>query len=187
MPIAQSAIMQATRILLSIFPLTLVGVLAAERCALLWLGTDPASPLAWEVWLKMRAAFGRMWQTVETSIGGSISSHFLALLLIAAIVVLVAWSRRWRSYSFLSNHIALLVAVASFVMASQAKVSSLAAVPASSGNWAVTWIAQFSPVQLLLLCGGIASCVLCHLAVLKHLNERSAAVSLRVRMLQKNL
>lgn len=179
--------MRATRIVLSIFPLTLVSVLAAERCALLWLGQDPASPAAWQVWLKMRAAFGGMWLTVEPSIGGSISSHFLALLLVAAIVVVAAWSRRWRSYVFLSNHITLLVAVASFAMASQAKVSSLAAVSASPGHWAVTWMAQFSPVQLLLLCCGVASCVLCHLAVLQHLSERSAVVSLRIKMLQQNL
>lgn len=179
--------MRVARLVLAIFPLTLIGALAAERCALLWLGADPASPLAWAFWLNAHAAFGRAWQAVEPGIGGTVPGHLLALFLLATIVLMLARSRRWASYSFVGNHLALIVAIASFLMGSQAKVSSLAGEFPYPGNWAVIWMAHLSPVQLIILLGGLASCVLCHLAVLHLLGGRSAAVSLRVRMLQQNL
>lgn len=179
--------MRAARVVLMIFPLTLVGAMAAERLALLWLGAYPASPAAWEFWLNAHTAFGRIWQTFEPAVGGAVLSHLSALSLIAAIVVAIAYSRRWSSYSFLSNHAALIVAVASSMLGTQAKVSSLAEEFASPGEWAVTWMAQFSSAQLLVLTGGAASCLLCHIAILRHLSERSAPVSLRIRMLQQNL
>lgn len=169
------------------FPLALIGAMAVERLALLWLSTNPASPLAWEFWLNAHTAFGRIWQTLEPVVGGSVFSHMLTLSLIAAIVVLITYSRRWSSYSFLSNHIAFIVAVASSLLGTQAKVSSLAEEFASPGQWAVTWMAQFSSAQLLILIAGAASCLLCHVMVLRHLSERSALVSLRIRMLQQNL
>jgi hypothetical protein len=179
--------MRAAPVVLTAFPLALVGVLAAERFALLSLGADPGSAAAWEFWLNLHLAFGRVWQALEPILGGSVSSHLLGLLLVAAIVVLAANSRRWPSYSFLCNHIALIATVASSMLGMQARVSSIAGEFASPGHWAVTWAAQFSSAQLLMLFGGLASCLLCHVAVLRHLGNRSAPVSLRIRMLQQNL
>ena len=179
--------MRAAPVVLTAFPLALVGVLAAERFALLSLGADPGSAAAWEFWLNLHTTFGRVWQAIEPILGGSIFSHLLGLLLVAAVVVLAANSRRWPSYSFLCNHAALIAAVASSLLGTQAKVTSLAAEFTSSGHWAVTWAAQFSSAQLLMLFGGLASCLLCHVAVLRHLGSRSAPVALRIRMLQQNL
>jgi asparagine N-glycosylation enzyme membrane subunit Stt3 len=179
--------MRVARIALAIFPLTVVGAMAIERLALLWLGADPASPLAWEIWLNAHAAFGRIWLYLDPAADGSISRHLAALSLIVVVIVLTTCLRRWQAYSFLSNHIALILAVASSLLGTQAKVSSLAAGFASPGNWAVTWAAQFSPAQILILLGGVASCLLCHFVVLRQLRERSSAVALRVRMLQQNL
>lgn len=179
--------MRAAPFALSVFPLTLVGILAAERCALLWLGANPGSSVAWEAWLNLHSGFGRLWQVFEPSLGDSVSHHLLGLLLIATIVVLIAYSRRWPTYSFLSNHAAFILAVASLVLGTQAKVSSLSAQFVSPGHWAMTWVAQFSSTQLVMLVGGVASCLLCHVAVLRHLRARIAPVSFQVRMLQQNL
>lgn len=178
--------MRATRIVSAIFPLTVVGAMATERLALLWLGADPASPLVWELWLNAHAACGRIWQYLEPAVGGSMSSQLLVLLLMTAIVVQITRSRRWPIYSFLGNHITLLGAVAFSLVGAQAKVSSLAAGFGSPEDWAMNWVAQVSPAQFLIIIGGIGTCLVCHFTVLTHLRERSL-VSLRVRMLQQNL
>lgn len=151
--------------------------MAAERLALLWLGVDPASPLAWEFWLHAHTAFGRFWQTLEPIVGSSAHSHILALLLVMMAVVLIVSTRRSPTYLFLGNHAALIAAIASSLLGTQAQVSSVAAGYASSGIWAVTSVAQFSPVQILILLGGAASCLLCHIAVLRHLRERPEVVA----------
>jgi hypothetical protein len=179
--------MRATPVALTIFPLTLVGMMAAERFALLSLGASPDSPAAWNIWLNLHGTSGRLWQAFEAVLGGSVAAHLLALVIAAVVVFLAANSRRWPTYSFLTNHAALIAAIAMAILGSQARVSSIAMEFPWPGHWAMPWVYQFSSVQLLMLAGGVASCLLCHVAFLLNAHARSAPVSLQVRMLQQNL
>jgi hypothetical protein len=179
--------MRVAQLALVIFPLVLVGAIAGERLALLWLGADPASALAWEFWLSAHTAFGSIWQILEPAIGGSMFGHMLMLFIIATVFVLIVRSRRWPAYLFLGNHLALILALASSLVVTQPKMSSLVAGSASPGDWAVTWVAQFSAAQVLILLGGLISCLLSHLVLLRYFRERSQVAALRIRMLQQNL
>jgi hypothetical protein len=135
----------------------------------------------------MHAAYGRVWQMLETAIGSSISVHFFFLALIAVVIALATASRWWAQCSFMINHLAVIAVAISSLASAQARVSSLTADLSSTGDWAATWVAHLSPVQTLLLLGGVASCMFCHAAVLKSQRTDRAFVSLRIRMLQQNL
>jgi hypothetical protein len=179
--------MRAAPVALTIFPLTLVGVMAAERFALLSLGASPDSPAAWNLWLNLHETSGRLWQALEAVFGGSVAAHLLGLAIVVAVIFLAANSRRWPAYSFLANHAALTAAIAMALLGSQARVSSLATEFPWPGSWAMTWVYQFSSIQLLILAGGLASCVLCHVAFLLNAQARLRPVSVQIRMLQQNL
>ena len=179
--------MRAIHLVLAIFPLTLVGVMAAERSALLWLGANPDSPAAWEAWLALNSTFGRVWQALATAFGASVPMHLFGLLIVATIVLLAAKSRRWPIYSFLGNHAALIVAITSSLLGTQARVSSLDTEFLSPSYWAVSWASQLSSIQLTVFMVGAMSCLFCHLAVLRSLKARHAPISLQLKMLQQNL
>ena len=174
-------------LVLAIFPVTLVGVMAAERSALLWLGANPGSPAAWEAWLALHSTFGRVWQALATALGGSAPTHLFGLLIVAAVVLLAAKSRRWSTYSFLGNHAALTVAITSSLLSTQARVSSLDTEFLSPSYWAMNWASQLSSIQLTMFMLGAMSCLLCHVAVLRSLKARHAPISLQLKMLQQNL
>jgi hypothetical protein len=179
--------MRVAPIALSAFPLTLVGLMVAERSALLALGAFPDSAFAWMFWLNLHAGFGRLWQASETVIGGMVPIHLIGLAIVAVVLVAAAGSRRWPSYMFLSNHLALIMAVAFSLMGTQAKVSSLGEGFLSSGHWALVWATEISASQFCMLVAGLASSLVCHVALLRHLNNRGAPVALRITCLQRNL
>jgi hypothetical protein len=179
--------MRATPFALSIFPLTLVGIMAAERSALLWLGANPGNPAAWEAWLGLHSTFGRVWHALATALGEAAPTHLLGLLVVAAVVLLATKSRRWPTYSFLGNHAALIVAMASSLLGAQATVSSLDTEFLSPSYWAVSWVSQLSSIQLTMFMVGTMSCLFCHVAVLRSLKARYAPISLQLKMLQQNL
>lgn len=178
--------MRATPILLTAFPLLLIGTMAAERLALLSLAAHLDSPALWNAWLTLYGTCGRVWQALDAIIGSEVSVQFLALLLVAVLVLCSARTRRWAQCSFLINHVALILVFAMFAVGDMASVSSLAMVP-SPGHLAITWISQFSSIQIAMLAGGAASCLLCHAAFWLNVRERSAPVSLQIRVLQQNL
>ncbi len=159
--------MRAAPVVLTAFPLALVGVLAAERFALLSLGADPGSAAAWEFWLNLHLAFGRVWQALEPILGGlriqpsarapAGRGDRRAGCELAAVAVLFVPLQPHRA------HRDRRIVDAGYAGEG---VEHRRGEFASPGHWAVTWAAQFSSAQLLMLFGGLASCLLCHVAVL---------------------
>lgn len=179
--------MRATPIALTIFPLTVVAVMASERFALLSLGANPSSPAAWSLWLNLHGTSGRLWQALELMMGGSVPTHLLGLAIAAVMVVLAAKARRWITYSFLANHAALTAAIAMTLLGNQARVSSLAMEFPWPGHWAITWVYQYSSAQLLMLAAGLTSCILCHLVFWLNAKAGLRQESLQIRIVQQNL
>ena len=179
--------MRVSPALLTVFPLTLAGVLATERLALLTLGASPDDAAVWNFWLHVHAACGRFWWVVESSIGGSVAQHLLMLALMVAVLVMMSGSRGWRSYSFICNHIALIITVGLFVIESQSRTSSLSSFLPSGGGWIPTWAIQLSAAHVIFFVFGFASCVLCHIVFLKNATTRHTLLSCQIRMLRQNL
>lgn len=168
----QPASMRALPLFLTLYPLSLIAMAAAERCSLLWLDINPGSPAAWELWLNLHAISGRAWLALEPALGDGITAHFASLLVLVALVVLASHSGRWRTYSFLLNHATLIVAGAFSLLQLQGNVSSLGSMPPSV--WAIAWAAQLSPMQAGIIAGGLASCTLCHAAMIAQMREGKA-------------
>jgi hypothetical protein len=161
---------------LALFPLSVVAIAAAERFSLVLLENNPASPAAWELWLSLHAMSGRAWLVLEPAFGDRIGAHFIGLMVAVVLVVCATRSRRWRAYSFLVNHAALIAAAAFSLLQLQGSVSSLGSVPPSA--WAIAWAAHMLPMQLVVIAGGAASCVLCHAAMISQMREAKAVRSL---------
>ncbi|WP_287349706.1 hypothetical protein [Mesorhizobium sp.] len=166
-------------LLLFAFPALILLILAGERAATFLLGTYPASPVIWRIWLELRPLSTMFWQQVDLYLGGS-------MVLDAAIVTaasIICWmacrTRKSAALFFLTNHVALLFVGLMIASSSHSETAStIAAFTAPSGH-PFSLILDFTWQNSLVLLLGTAACAYCHVAFLVEARQRSQALAIR--------
>ncbi|MBZ9754536.1 hypothetical protein LB524_04495 [Mesorhizobium sp. ESP6-5] len=177
--------MKRQPLLLFAFPACVLLILAAERMATLLLGTYPASPDMWKIWLALHPSSGMVWQQVDAYLGGSMVLDFA--LLGAALVVCWMASRARRSAAFfLANHgILVLAASMIFIGGRSQTASTIAAFTAPSG-FRFSLMMDFTWLNCLLAVIGVTACAHCHLAYVRELGMRVESRRVRIMALQRD-
>lgn len=171
-------------ILLFAFPALMLLLLAAERTASFLLGSFPASPAMWRIWLELRPFSTMFWQQVGFYLGGSILLE--ALIIAAAAVGCWTACRMKRSGAgfFLANHVALLFTAKMLSASSNVETAStIADFRVSDGLW-LSLMIDFTWKNSLVLGLGLAACAYCHVAFLREARQRADARSYRMLALR---
>ena len=178
--------MKRRPILLFAFPAFILMVLACERMATMLLGSYPASPAMWRIWLELRPLSAMFWQQINLYLYGSMTLD--AVILVAAL--LVCWSAcrvRPAAAFFLANHLALLFAGLMIAASSHSETAStVAAFPMSNGLQFALKI-DFTWQNSLVLVLGFAACAYCHVAFLRETRQRGDTLALRLMTLGRDL
>ena len=178
--------MKRRPILLFAFPAFILVVLACERIATMLLGSYPASPAMWRIWLELRPLSAMFWQQIDPYLYGSMALD--AVILVAA--ALVFWSAcrvRPAAAFFLANHVALLFAGLMIASSSHSETAStVAAFPMSNGLQFALKI-DFTWQNSLVLVLGFAACAYCHVAFLRETRLRAESLALRLMTLGRDL
>ncbi|MER8411586.1 hypothetical protein [Mesorhizobium sp. M1342] len=177
--------MKRKPLLLFAFPFLILAVLAGERVATLLLGTYPASPTAWWLWLELRPLSTVLWQQVDVWLGGSMAVDAV-ILAAAAIVCWVACHTKKSAFSFLANHVALIFAGLMIAVGSHSETASTIAEFTSPKGLPYSLAVDFTLKNSLVLLLGIVACAYCHIAFLTEARERSVR-SIRILALQRDL
>lgn len=178
--------MKRRPIILFAFPAFILMILAAERMATMLLGTFPASPAMWRIWLELRPLSAMFWQQVDLYLGGSMALDAAIL----AAVAMVCWSacrmRRAAAF-FLANHVALLFAGLMIASSSHSQTAStVAAFPMSNGLQFALGV-DFTWQNSLVLVLGVAACAYCHVAFLRETRLRAESLALRLMALGRDI
>ncbi|TIL42975.1 hypothetical protein [Mesorhizobium sp.] len=173
-------------LLLFAFPALILLILAGERAATFLLGTYPASPALWRIWLELRPLATIFWQQVDLYLSGSMVLD-AAILTAASIVCWMACrTRKSAAFSFLANHVALLFAGLMMASSSHSETAStIAAFTAPSGS-PFLLVLDFTWQNSLVLLLGTAACAYCHFAFLGEARQRSEALAVRLFALQRD-
>ncbi|MER9938820.1 hypothetical protein [Mesorhizobium sp. M0088] len=177
--------MKRKPILLFAFPFLILALLAGERVATLLLGTYPASPTAWWLWLELRPLSTVLWQQVDVWLGGSMAVDAV-ILAAAAIVCWVACHTKKSAFSFLANHVALIFAGLMIAVGSHSETASTIAEFTSPKGLPYSLAVDFTLKNSLVLLLGIVACAYCHIAFLTEARERSVR-AIRILALQRDL
>ncbi|RUW94312.1 hypothetical protein [Mesorhizobium sp. M7A.F.Ca.US.010.02.1.1] len=177
--------MKRKPLLLFAFPFLILAVLAGERMATLLLGTYPASPTAWWLWLELRPLSAMFWQQVDVYLGGSMALD-AAILAAASIACWIACHAKRSAFFFLANHIALIFAGLMIAVGSHSETASTIAAFTSPGGFPFTLTVDFTLKNSLVLLLGIVACSYCHIAFLTEARERSVR-AIRILALQRDL
>jgi hypothetical protein len=173
-------------VLLFAFPALMLFLLAAERTATLLLGTYPASPALWRVWLELRPFSTMFWQQVDFYLGGSMAQN-AAIILVAVAGCWMLCRAKWRAGFFLANHVALLFAAKMLSVNSNVETASTIADFRMADGLQLSLMIDFSWKNSLVLCLGLAACVYCHVIFLREARLRAEARAVRILALQHNL
>ena len=178
--------MKRRPILLFAFPAFILMVLACERMATMLLGSYPASPAMWRIWLELRPLSAMFWQQVDLYLYGSMTLD--AVILVAA--ALLCWSAcrmKGPAAFFLANHVALLFAGLMIASSSHSQTAStVAAFPMSNGLQFALKI-DFTWQNSLVLLLGFAACAYCHVAFLRETRLRGDPLALRLMTLGRDI
>ncbi|RWQ19302.1 hypothetical protein [Mesorhizobium sp.] len=177
--------MKRQPLLLFAFPFLILAVLAGERMATLLLGTYPASPTAWWLWLELRPLSTVLWQQVDVWLGGSMAFE-AAILAAASIVCWMACHAKRSAFFFLANHIALIFAGLMIAVGSHSETASTIAVFTSPSGFPFALTVDFTLKNSLVLLLGFVACAYCHIAFLTEVRERSFR-TIRILALQRDL
>ena len=178
--------MKRRPILLFAFPAFILVVLACERIATMLLGSYPASPAMWRIWLELRPLSAMFWQQIDPYLYGSMALD--AVILVAA--ALVCWSAcrvRPAAAFFLANHVALLFAGLMIASSSHSETAStVAGFPMYNGlQFALKIDLTWQNILVLVL--GFAACAYCHVAFLRETRLRAESLALRLMTLGRDL
>ena len=176
--------MKRKPLLLFAFPFLILAILAGERMATFLLGTYPASPTAWWIWLELRPLSAMLWQQVDVYLGGSMAVD-AAILAAASIVCWIACHTKRSAFFFLANHVALIFAGLMIAVGSHSETASTIAAFTSSG-FAYSLAVDFTLKNSLVLLLGTVACAYCHIAFLAEARERSVR-AIRILALQRDL
>jgi hypothetical protein len=173
--------------LLFAFPALILLILAGERAATFLLGTYPASPTMWRVWLELRPLSTMFWQQVDLHLGGSMVLD--AAILIAASIVcwMACGTRKSAAFFFLANHVALLFAGLMIVSSSHSETASTIAAFTAPSGLPFSLMIDFTWQNSLVLILGTAACAYCHVAFLGETRQRAEARAVRIIALQRDL
>lgn len=178
--------MKRKPILLFAFPAFILMVLACERMATMLLGSYPASPAMWRIWLELRPLSAMFWQQVDLYLYGSMTLD--AVILVAA--ALLCWSAcrmKGPAAFFLANHVALLFAGLMIASSSHSQTAStVAAFPMPNGLQFALKI-DFTWQNSLVLVLGFAACAYCHVAFLRETRLRGDPLALRLMTLGRDI
>ncbi|RWO81419.1 MAG: hypothetical protein EOS18_10615 [Mesorhizobium sp.] len=173
-------------LLLFAFPALILLILAGERAATFLLGTYPASPALWRIWLELRPLATMFWQQVDLYLSGSMVLD-AAILIAASILCWMACRTRKSAAFFLVNHAALLFAGLMIASSSHSETAStIAAFTAPSGH-PFSLVLDFTWQNSLVLGLGTAACAYCHFTFLSEARQRSEALAVRLIALQRDL
>ena len=173
-------------ILLFAFPALVLLVLAAERTATFLLGSYPASPVMWRVWLELRPFSTMFWQQVDFYLGGSMILDAAIIAVASAVCWMACRSNRSAGF-FLANHAALLFAGLIIAVGSHSETASTIAAFTTPRGLQFSLIIDFSWKNSLVLCLGLAACAYCHVTFLREAKQRAEARTIRVLALQRDL
>ncbi|RWP92392.1 MAG: hypothetical protein EOR11_03445 [Mesorhizobium sp.] len=177
--------MKRQPLLLFAFPFLILAVLAGERMATLLLGTYPASPTAWWLWLELRPLSTVLWQQVDVYLGSSMALD-AAILAAASIVCWIACHAKRSAFFFLANHVALIFAGLMIAVGSHSETASTIAAFTSPRGLQFSLAVDFTLKNSLVLLLGATACAYCHIAFLTEARERSVR-TIRILALQRDL
>lgn len=177
--------MKRKPLLLFAFPAFVLLILAAERMATILLGTYPASPDMWKIWLALHPSSGMVWQQVDVYLGGSMVLDF-ALLGTALGTCWMACQARRSAAFFLANHGALILAASMILIGGRPQTAStIAAFTAPSGlQFSLTM--DFTWLNCMLAVIGVTACTYCHFAYVRELGMRVESRRVRMMALQRD-
>ena len=145
-----------------VFPLLVLGLMAAERLATFLLGLAPSSAALWQASLELRAIFRGSAAWLEFGSGGVMALQLCALVALAALLTLAMGTRRWATLSFLVNHMALLFVATAAVLASGSRIASSDGSFLASSGWLLSGSIGLDALQYAVLALGLAGCAACH-------------------------
>jgi hypothetical protein len=177
--------MKRKPLLLVAFPFLILAILAGERMATFLLGAYPASPTAWWIWLELRPLSTMLWQQVNAWLGGSMAVD-AAILAAASIVCWVACNTKRSAFSFLANHVALILAGLMIAVGTHSETASTIAAFTSPRGLPYSLAIDFTLKNSLVLLLGTVACAYCHIAFLAEARQRSVR-AIRILALQRDL
>jgi len=177
--------MKRKPILLFAFPALMLLILAGERAATFLLGTYPASPAMWRIWLELRPLATMFWQQVDLYLGASIALD-AAMLASASMICWMACRARGPAAFFLANHVALLFAGLMIVAGSQSETASTIAGFTAPSGISFSLAIDFTVKNSLVLMLGAAACAYCHVAFLSEARQRAEGRAICVLALQRD-
>ncbi|MEZ2331222.1 hypothetical protein AB6802_16000 [Mesorhizobium sp. RCC_202] len=178
--------MKRKSILLFAFPAFILAIMAGERAATLLLGTYPASPAMWWIWLELRPLSTMFWQQVDLYLGGSMALD-AGILIAAAIACWSACRVRRSAAFFLANHLALLFVGLMIAVGGHSETASTVAAFTAPSGFSFSLMVDFTWENSLVLVLGFAACAYCHVAFLRETRQRAQALAVRVIALQRDL
>ncbi|MDX8441634.1 hypothetical protein [Mesorhizobium australafricanum] len=172
--------------LLFAFPALMLLLLAAERVAAMLLGSYPASPAMWHIWLELRPFSTMFWQQVHVYLGGSMAIDAAIIVFAAGACWMICQAKRSAGF-FLTNHAALLFAGKMMALSSHAETASTIAAFTIPNGLHFSLMLDFSLKNSLVLCLGLAACAYCHVAFLREARARAETRAVRILALQRDL
>ncbi|TJW11886.1 MAG: hypothetical protein E5W82_17120 [Mesorhizobium sp.] len=178
--------MKRKSFLLFAFPAFVLLILAGERAATFLLGTYPASPTMWRIWLELRPLSALFWQQVDLYLSGSMALD-VAILAAASVACWMACrTQRSAAFFFLANHVALLFAGLMIAVSSHSETASTIAAFTAPSGLPFSLRVDFTWQNSLVLFLGTAACAYCHVAFLGETRQRSEARAIRIIALQRD-
>jgi hypothetical protein len=178
--------MKRKSILLFAFPAFILAIMAGERAATFLIGTYPASPAMWWIWLELRPLSTMFWQQIDLYLGGSMVLD--AVILIAAAIA--CWSAcrvRKSAAFFLANHVALLFAGLMIAAGGHSETASTIAAFTAPNSFPFSLTVDLTWENGLVLVLGFAACAYCHVAFLRETRQRGEALAVRLMALQRDI
>ncbi|MFD2055892.1 hypothetical protein ACFSQT_23350 [Mesorhizobium calcicola] len=178
--------MKRKPLLLFAFPFLILAILAGERMATFLLGTYPASPAVWWIWLELRPLSTMLWQQIDFNLGDSMAAD-AAVLAAVSILCWIACHTRRSAFFFLTNHVALILAGLMIAVGSHSETASTIATFTSPSGLPFSLAVDFALKSSLVLLLGVAACAYCHVAFLAEARARSEARTVRILALRRDL
>ncbi|TGS42802.1 MULTISPECIES: hypothetical protein [unclassified Mesorhizobium] len=167
------------------FPAFVLLILAAERMATILLGTYPASPGMWKVWLTLHPSSGMVWQQVDVYLGGSMALDFALLGAALGICWMASQARRSAAF-FLANHGSLILAASMILIGGRSQTASTIAGFTAPSGFQFSLTMDFTWLNCLLAVIGVTACAYCHFAYIRELGMRVEPLRVRLMALQRD-
>jgi hypothetical protein len=170
-----------------VFPLGVLGLMAAERVATVMLGSHPSSAILWATSLELRSVFARSAGWLELAGGDVISVQLAMIAALALALLFIMRLRGWATFSFLINHAALIMVGMAVLLASGNRIASSGTPFVDSGELLMSGSLGLSAFHCAVLAIGAAGCACCHYLFLSQKVASQRAVASALSELALNL